>query len=185
MKKDDPGPLVEAARRLEAALLEYQEAARHLVAHPLASRREVERAVGALTRIADLDQALAGHVSGLVGTITELRDRQQAQAEAVLARAGEIAARKQELDALTGRLARLGGEVGQVAELLEAVRQRQSAVGELVDRIEGLIDAAAAFSADASGHGFADLAADGSGLRQQLLAVKNKAGLLRGKLPEA
>ncbi|HTM19400.1 MAG TPA: hypothetical protein VL172_02795 [Kofleriaceae bacterium] len=179
-------PLVEAAERLETALTEYQKTVHELLRLELDSRRGVERAARVLVDIHALDQQLAGHVTGLVGIIATLRDRQQGDAEAVEKRAVDIAGRKQLLDALLQRLSLLAEGVKQVAALFEAVRAQGGSAGEglaeAVGSIDTLAEASQAFATDAQTAGFADLAAEGQALRQQLLYVKNKVQLLDRKL---
>jgi hypothetical protein len=179
------GSLVDAATKLEASLLAYERASHDLLKLALDSRKSVERAADALARIAQLDGELAAAVSGLVGTITGVRDRQQAEAESVQQRAAEVVARKLVLDALLERLRGLAGNVRSVGEMLDRVRTQGTALAPVLDEITGLIDQAHGFANEAQAQSFADLAADGHALRQQLLAVKNKAGLLKSKLPEA
>jgi hypothetical protein len=176
-------PLVEAAERLEIALADYQRTVHELLRLELDSRRGVERAAQVLVDIHQLDQQMAGHVTGLVGIIATLRDRQQGDAEAVEKRAVEIAGRKQLLDGLLQRLSLLADGVKQVAGLFEIVRMQGGAEGlsEALGSIDTLADVSQAFATDAQTAGFADLAAEGQGLRQQLLYVKNKVKLLDRK----
>jgi hypothetical protein len=185
VSKKEPRPLVEAAERLDGALLTYQRTVHELLKLDLNSRRGLERAADVLGNIAALDQELAGQVTALVGIIATLRDRQQGDAEAVEKRAVEIAARKQVLDGLLQRLVLLADGVKQVASLFEAVRAQggpgDANLGEAIGSIDTLADASQAFATDAQTAGFADLAAEGQALRQQLLYVKNKVKLLDRK----
>lgn len=175
--------LVEAAERLEGSLAGYQRTVHELLRLSLDSRRGVERAADVLAQIAQLDQELAGQVTGLVGIIGTLRDRQQADADAVEKRAVEIAGRKALLDALLQRLVVLADGVKQVAALFETVRQAGGGegLGDAIESIDTLAGASQSFATDAQASGFPDLAAEGQALRQQLLYVKNKVRLLDRK----
>jgi hypothetical protein len=179
--------LIAAAEKLEASLAGYARATHDLLKVTLDSKKNVERAADALARVAALDEELASSVSGLVGIISAMRDRQQAEAESVQQKAVEIVQRKQVLDGLLEQLRGLAGEVRQVGEMLDAVRKKDegATLGQVLDRISQLIDQAHGFANEAQAKDFADLSADGHALRQQLLSVKNKAGLLKGKMPEA
>jgi hypothetical protein len=185
-KTDEETPLLAAARQLAEALTGYEQAARDVLKARLDSRRDVEHASEALVQVARIDEQLAARVSALVGAISGVRDRQQADAEAVQRRAAEVLERKKALDALLARLGLLGDAVKAVGALFDAVRKDPSqGLDDAIARTGELADLAQAFALEAQTQGFADLVAEGHALRQQLLSVKSKLGLVKERTPRA
>ncbi len=184
--RPQPRLLVDAAEKLDAALAAYQRAAHGFLKLKLDSRKNVARAAEGLAQIARADGELSAEVGRLVAAIAQLRDGQQSIAEAVQRRALEVLERKEALEGLLGRLEGLAAEVrelgGSVPDDREPTSEELARVGR---RIGELSDSALAFATEAQTRGFDDLAAEGQGLRQQLLGVKNRTARIERRTPRA
>jgi hypothetical protein len=185
-KVGEDAPLLVAARQLQEALSGYERIAHDLLRGELDSRRSVERAAQALAGIAQADEELRQRVGELVGAITGVRDRQQLDAESVQQRALLVVERKRALDALLTRMAKLGESVKAVTALFDAARRAPGEdLGDAEKRVGELADLAQGFALEAQTQGFPDLVADGQALRQQLLSIKSKLGLVKDRVPRA
>jgi chromosome segregation ATPase len=175
--------LLEAAAKLDAVLAAYQRAAHGFLKLKLDSRKNVGKAAELLAQISRIDEELSAEVGRLVAAISQARDGQQTTAEAVQQRALEVLERK---NALEGLLARLEGLAAEVRDVGAAMPDRDPTVDELGrmgERIGELSESALAFATEAQAVGFDDLAAEGQALRQQLLAVKNRAARMERRTP--
>jgi hypothetical protein len=187
----DPGRppqrmLLEAAAKLDAALDAYQRAAHGFLKLKLDSRRNVGKAAELLGQIASIDDELSAEVGRLVSAIAQARDAQQTTAEAVQQRALEVLERRNALEGLLARLELLAGQVRELGVAMPDGRDPTVAeLGQMGERIGELSESALAFATEAQTVGFDDLAAEGQGLRQQLLAVKNRAERMERRTPRA
>jgi hypothetical protein len=178
--------LLDAAEKLDAILDAYQRAAHGFLELKLDSRKSVARAAEGLQQIARIDGELSAEVGRLVGAIAQLRDGQESTAEAVQRRALEVLERKGALESLLGRLEELASEVRELGGMVPENRQLTAEeLGRVGERIGELSDGALAFATEAQTRGFDDLAAEGQGLRQQLLAVKNRTARMERSTPRS
>jgi hypothetical protein len=178
--------LLEAAAKLDAALDAYQRAAHGFLKLKLDSRRNVGKAAELLGQIAGIDDELSAEVGRLVAAIAQARDAQQTTAEAVQQRALEVLERRNALEGLLARLELLAGQVRELGVAMPDGRDPTVAeLGQMGERIGQLSESALAFATEAQTVGFDDLAAEGQGLRQQLLAVKNRAERMERRTPRA
>ncbi|HKE17535.1 MAG TPA: hypothetical protein VKB80_21820 [Kofleriaceae bacterium] len=178
--------LIEAAAKLDAALAAYQRAAHGFLKLELDSRKNVGKAAELLGQIAGIDDELSAEVGRLVAAIAQARDAQQTTAEAVQQRALEVLERKNALEGLLARLEALAGQVRELGVAMPDGRDPTVAeLGTMGERIGELSESALAFATEAQAVGFDDLAAEGQGLRQQLLAVKSRAERMERRTPRA
>jgi DNA repair exonuclease SbcCD ATPase subunit len=196
--KPADGPLVAAADAFETSLRRFAALAETVRKLAVDSQRGLERAGDTLQTIADCEQELQNHAQGLMAALAAARTAQQQQAEAISVRAEEIRARTETYAGLMRRFEALG----QDAAALNAIAQQLAARGQTADEMArdqglaaGLDDlqarmtaagvAAEALTVDARSADFDDLSRKVDSLRQQLLATRNKLGLLREALTRA
>lgn len=175
--------LAAAAAALESELSRFEELAETARKIPLTSEKNIDRAARATTEAAARQEAVIAQVQALVAAIGDARQRQQATSEVLLARAQEIQARSEELGELLKRFASLGVEargineaVGQLASI-DRARIGAELVG-IRAKMDGAIDLAQSVAKDALEKELADIARHADQMRQQILAAKNKLGLL-------
>jgi hypothetical protein len=191
-------PLVGAAQAFDATLGRFAALADGLRKGTLDSQRNLERAAEALKQVAGCEEELQAHAQALMGALGAARDAQQAQAEAVRVRALEIQARGEEL----AKLMRGFEAIGKDAAALNASAQQLAArkrtpdemvkdgellagLDELQERMTAVLVAGEKLSADARAADFEDLARKVEALRQQILAARNRIGLLKEALVRA
>jgi hypothetical protein len=193
-----PSELVRAARRLVESVDSYERTASDLLAERLNSQRGVERALASVGKLAQLEATLQEDAQALMAAIAVLRDRQQSQAERAAARAIEVAERRESLETLLRGIAELAadvralrttfqrpgaGEPGSVeAEAPTDADATAPAPADLAAATRALSDRAHALALEARARDFPDLAAHGHALRDQLLALTQKAQALETKL---
>lgn len=193
--KQERSELVEAAEALDAQLRRFEHLVEVSRREPLNTQKNLERSARALKEVADCDTELGQSLQALVAAISKVRDRQQAQVEAVVTRAKEVEQRSGILQDLLTRYGQLGEVAGQlnnvaqqivaqareattpdkVAELFASVGELQEAMGKAAGGAEDLVKAAGSVE-------FVDVEREAESLRQQLLASRNKLGLLQKSL---
>jgi hypothetical protein len=188
-----PGTLTAAAEALERELQRYESLVRDLARERLDSEKTLRRAGQVLGSVHECEVRLHAHLAALGEAIGQARARQEASAGTVAERTADIA---QRTDALTGLLDRwkaLGEEAAEVSRLVHRASAAgdangDGASGELAEaceevdqRLSQLADDADALSRSAEAAAFSDLAKQAEGLRQQVLASRNKVRLARGK----
>jgi len=196
--KQPPSPLVDAVTAFDESLRRYRTLAGAAQRGDLDSQNSLERAGETLSQIAACEEDLHARAQTLMGALAAARDAQQAEAEAVRARALEIQTRTDDYRRVLGTFEAIGTD----ASALNATAQGLAARGrtpedmvkdgelvagldELQERMAAVADHAAALTADARGARFEDLARKADGLRQQILAARNKIGLLKDSLARA
>ncbi len=204
-KKVARSGLVVAAEALEAELKRYEGLAEGLGRTALSSQKALERAAATLKEVADCDDRLGVRARELVEAITAARERQQQQAQAVHARATELAERVETWKELMLRYEGLSQEAAGVNTLIQtslapAVQSRkaspeggppelgEAAIAGLEEahaRLGQIAEAAEALAQGAHTKGFPDVMREADAIRQQLLAARNKLGLLRKKTAQA
>ena len=191
-------PLVSAAEGFDATLKRFAALADGLRKGTLDSQRNLERAAETLQEVAGCEQELQAQAQALMAALSGARESQQSQAEAIRVRALEIQARSEVL----ARLIRGFEAIGKDAAALNASAQQLAArkrsademvkdgdllagLDELQGRMTAVLTAGAELAAEARRADFDDLFRKIDGLRQQLLAARNKVGLLKEALVRA
>jgi chromosome segregation ATPase len=170
------GPLASAARALEEALAEVEAVVADARAPKLDSERRIDEAARRLQSLSDLEQRFQGPLAALGEAMGAVLERQRLAGEALATRVRELQERRGVLAELYRRYEALGREAaGLNGGLREAKDVDLETLGE---RLRGLADAAGALASDAHDRGFPTFGQDAHGLRQQLLAMRNKLALL-------
>ena len=177
-KASSPSELSEAALALDRELQRFEELADQAARLKLTTERSVERATEALTRAAESQDRIQAHVQQLVAAVGSARQKQEADAAALMARAEQIAARRKEFADVLQRMAALGQMAKEVQEALQA---GPGGIAGLELRMQKIADEAAEIALTARQKEMEEVARQADGLRQQLLAAKNKIALLAGK----
>jgi hypothetical protein len=196
--KPDASPLVASAEAFDATLKRFAALTSGLRKGTLDSQRNLERAAEALKEVAGCEEELQAHAQALMAALGAARDAQQTQAEVVRVRALEIQARTEEL----ARLMRGFEAIGKDAAALNASAQQLAArkrtpdemvkdgellagLDELQERMTAVLTSGEKLAADARAADFEDLSRKVDSLRQQILAARNKIGLLKEALVRA
>jgi len=196
--KPAASPLVASAQAFDETLKRFAALAAGLHKGALDSQRNLERAAEALKEVAGCEEELQAHAQALMAALGAARDAQQTQAEVVRVRALEIQARTEEL----ARLMRGFEAIGKDAAALNASAQQLAArkrtpdemvkdgellagLDELQERMTAVLTSGEKLAADARGADFEDLSRKVDSLRQQILAARNKIGLLKEALVRA
>ncbi len=188
-----PGALTAAAEALERELQRYESLVRDLARERLDSEKALRRAGQVLDNVHECEVRLHAHLAALGEAVVETRDRQESCAGTVAERTADIAQRTDALGALLDRWKALGDEAAEVSRLVQGVLATRDGNGgdvsvelakgceEVDQRLSRLADEADALSRSAAGAAFPDFAKQAEGLRQQVLASRNKVRLARGK----
>jgi hypothetical protein len=194
-------PLVAAAEAFDEALSRFASLTEALRKGPLESSRGLERAAEMLREVATCEEDLQARAQLLVAALGTSREAQQAQAELVRGQALEIQARSQTYAELLGRFEAIGKDAVELNALAHAVAGRQRSAGQsmgaddlrallaeldvLQERMTAVAAGGEGLATDARAASFEELARQFESLRQQLLAARNKIGLLREALRKA
>lgn len=196
----ESSPLVEAARAFDETLGRFGELAASVGRAALDSNEGLARAAGALEKVAACEEEIQERAQALSAALTSARQTQEAHALEIGARAVEVQKRG---EAYAGLLRRFEG-VGRDATDLNAAAQKLlaaqrvdpqmppeaispllSQLAELEERMKGLALVAEALAGDAQAADFDDLSRKSDALKQQLLATRNRVGLLKEALTQA
>jgi len=197
-KSGADSPLVASAEAFDATLKRFAALSDGLRKGALDSQRNLERAAEALKQVAGCEEELQANAQALMAALGIARDAQQTQAELVRVRALEIQARGEEL----ARLMRGFEAIGQDAAALNASAQQLASrkrtpdemvkdgallagLDELQERMSGVLASGEKLAADARAADFEDLSRKVDSLRQQILAARNKIGLLKEAIVRA
>jgi hypothetical protein len=188
MSRREPTPLVTAAVALDDELEGFEQLAREVARLPLDSQRSLERAAEVLRHAANADERLAEKVGGLVAAIAETRHRREAGAKTVQERAAEIEKRSTTFAQLLEKYRGIGSAASEITARLQGLVQappteRDAALADVRHRVAELAARAQELVHEADDSGFADVARQADGLRQQLLAGLNKVSLVVKRLP--
>ena len=198
LSKPSDSPLVASAEAFDETLKRFAALAEGLRKGKLDSQRNLERAAENLKLVAGCEEELQAHAQALTMALATARDAQQAQAEAIRLRALEIQGRGEELT----RLMRGFEAIGRDAAALNASAQQLAArkrtpdemvkdgellagLDDLQERMTAVLAAGEQLAADARQADFDDLSSKVDSLRQQILAARNKIGLLKEALVRA
>jgi hypothetical protein len=174
----NPSELSEAALALDRELRRFEELAALAGKIKLNTEKALERATEALTRAAESQDRIHAHVQQLVAAVAAARQKQESDAAALMARAEQISARRKEFAGLLQRMAGLGE---MARSLQNALREGPSGLDDAEATMKGIADEAAAIARDAEEKEMEDVARQAEVLRQQVLAARNKVGLLARK----
>jgi chromosome segregation ATPase len=174
-RSEKPSELAEAAHTLDQELRRFEELSGRAARVKLNSAKNLESATEALTRAAESQDRIQAHVRKLVEAVQAARQKQEVDAAALMARAQEIAARRARFAQVMERMAGLGQMAKEVQELL---REGPGKLGEVEERMQKVADDAADVAREALEQEMEDVARQAEVLRQQVLAAKNKVGLL-------
>jgi DNA repair exonuclease SbcCD ATPase subunit len=186
--------LVATALALEEELRRFESLADEVRDSPMRSQKHLERLARTLTQVADCDERLVAHMRSLLTLLNGWKARQQALATEVNGRALVLQERTRVYQELMERFGSLGREAGalsaRVQEIFAGTSQGKSVqVEEVITALQGVnermtevAESAGQLASEAQEQDFTDVARDAESLRQQLLAARDKAGLLQKKL---
>jgi len=152
---------------------------------PLSSRRNLEKAARTTTEAAEAQTRVGERIAALMAALTEVRVRNEATVQSLQARSDEIQKKGAELGKLLERFEAIGKEAREITTMAQSLSQPEltaEKLGELETRMAGIADGARALWQEAEDSGWSDVARDADSLRQQVLAAKNKLGLLAKRL---
>jgi len=178
MASEDANELSEAALALDRELRRFDDLAEQAARLKLNTEKNLERATEALTRAAESQDRINGHVQRLVAAVGVAREKQESDARALMARAEEIAARRKEFAQILDRMAGLGG---MAKEVQEALKTGPGAIGRVQERMQQIADEAGEILRAAQEKEMEDVARQAEVLQKQVLAARNKVALLAGK----
>jgi hypothetical protein len=191
-------PLVAAAEAFESALRRFAALSESLRKGSLDSQRNLERAGEALKEIAGCEEDLQVHAQALMSALGKARDAQQTQAEGVRDRALDIQKRTEDYAALMRRFEVIGKDAAALNTSAQGLAARKrtpdemikdgellAGLDELQERMTAVAGSGEALAADARTADFEDLSRKIDSLRQQILAARNKIGLLKEALVRA
>jgi chromosome segregation ATPase len=197
----ESSPLTAAAESFDDALRRFSTLTEALRKRQLDSRHALESAAALLKDVTRCQEELQTKAQALVAALGAARDTQQAQAEFVQERAQDIQRRAQDYATLTVRFEEVGQQAAGLNTLAQSLAARRgiadrslrdtevpallSELDELRERMGSVADQAAGLIADARNAQFEELCGRADSLRQQLLAARNKIGLLRENLVKA
>jgi chromosome segregation ATPase len=192
--------LVDAANAFDHSLRRFADLVDVLSKAKLNSRHGLERAAEGLSELARCEGNLQAQAQALVGALGAARDAQQAQTEVVRARALEIQQRTGEYAAIMGRFEALGSDAAELNAMAQQLAGRRSAgdtdqpvregelpsllsaLNELQERTSAVASTGASLAADARAADFEELFRKVDSLRQQLLATRDRIGVLKESL---
>jgi hypothetical protein len=196
--KADPSPLVTAADAFEASLRRFAALTESARKGELDSQKGLERAAETLKEIATCEEELQSRAQGLMAALSRARDEQQTQAELVRQRAIEIQKRTEDYAGVMRRFETLGKDAAALNATAQSLAARKrtpdemvkdgellAGLDELQERMTGVASRAEGLATDARTADFDDLSRKADSLRQQILAARNKVGLLKDALVKA
>ena len=200
-KPPETSPLVAAAEAFDESLRRFAALADGLRSTSLDSSHGLGRAADALKEVADCEEDLQSRARTLIGALGAAREAQEGQAELVRTRALEIQARSGEYAALLGRFEAIGvdaAELNTVTQRLASQRKLSeqglsegdvstllAQLGEIEERMASVVSTSEGLANDARSAHFDELHRKTDALRQQLLAARNRIGLLKEALVKA
>lgn len=198
MSRDERSPLklstfAAAAAALEAELKHFEDIAASVARAPLTSQKAIENAARLTRDASDAQARFASHLHALVALVGTAGERQRAAAAAINDRVAAIDARTVDHAALEARLGALGDEARGINGLVQEIASHGGGVPssperlaeliarleEVVARMDGAVSRAQEVHREATATDFVDVARQADALRQQLLAARNRVGLVR------
>jgi hypothetical protein len=182
-------PLASSAAALEGELRRYFDLATQAQRVPLNSEKNLERAARGIRDAMDSQERVSTNVRALFEAITQAREAQEASALALAKHAELMAARATELGELLHKFASLGEEAKALnAFIQQAIAYKQNPyageegekhIAEVLTRMDHCVASATELTALANEKDMLDIGRQADGIRQQVLAAKNKLGLLQ------
>jgi hypothetical protein len=190
--------LVAAAEAFQELLVRFRVLTDSLQKRALDSRANLERAGATLQEIAGCETELQARAQELIAALGAARDAQQAQAETMGLKALEIQERSAVYAGIAARFEAIGKDaidlntmagalVGRPRFADQTLREDElpallSELYDLQERMASVVSTSNALATDAREAGFEDVSRQVDSLRQQLLAARNKIGLLKATL---
>jgi len=200
-KSSETSPLVAAAEAFDESLRRFAALAEGLRSTSLDSSHGLGRAADALKEVADCEEDLQTRARTLIAALGTAREAQEGQAELVRSRALEIQGRSGQYAALLGRFEAIGVDAAELNTVTQRLASRRklgdqglsegdvssllSELGEIEERMAGVITTSEGLANDARSADFDELHRKTDALRQQLLAARNRIGLLKEALVKA
>lgn len=197
----ETSPLVAAAEAFDESLRRFAALAEGLRASSLDSSHGLGRAADALKEVADCEEALQARARTLIAALGAAREAQEGQSQLVRSRALEIQERSERYAALLRRFEAIGVEAADLNTVTQRLASQRklgeqalsegdvssllSELGEIEERMAGVVTTSEALAHDARSADFDDLHRKTDALRQQLLAARNRIGLLKDALAKA
>ena len=192
-KPNTESELLVAAAGLDEELRRFERLTEKLRTAPFASQKNLERAAEMLRELSDSDQELGRRVASMVQAIAAVRERQQKQAELVQTRALELRERTGMYQQLMEGYGAIGTSAAQLNDLLSKVigddaaqlqhtPELEHGLRELMYGMAQVAMAAQSLAERATRMDFADVERLADGLRQQVLAARNKVKVLAAQL---
>ncbi|HEY2513345.1 MAG TPA: hypothetical protein VGI39_20895 [Polyangiaceae bacterium] len=192
---DRGSALTAAAGALEVELRRYEELAAAAIRMPLTSEKTIERAARAIGEAAEAEKRVLGQVKALVEAVGAAREAQETSTGALNAQVARVSERRAELEPLLARFAQLGDAARTLNEALLKVaaykpnpyaegdgdgeKEAREALAAVEAGMVACAGHAGQLSTDALAREFEELGRQAEGLRQQILAAKNRLGLLQ------
>ena len=188
---DETSNLAASALALEEEIARFERLAADAQRTPLDSQKHIEQAAKAARDAAESEERFTEKVRALVEAVAQARDRQARAAEAINARIADVNSRAEIFAGLQRDFVNLGEEAKGIndqvkgaasGETVDGEAAKLAAIREVGDRLGKAADNAAALAEKAREAGFVDLTHHADGLRQQLLAARNKLKLVQQAL---
>jgi chromosome segregation ATPase len=171
---DKHSDLVKATMALDEELAGVERLAESAGRITLGSRRNLEKAARTINEAAQAQTHVGERIRTLMEALDVVRAKNEATLQAMQARSEEIKRRGEELALLLERFEAIGREAREISQLAGD----KDKLPEMETRMAAIAESARTLWQDADGGGWSDLARDAEGLRQQVLAAKNKLGLI-------
>jgi hypothetical protein len=197
MSRDDAPEepnLAATAQTLEAELRKIEETVREAEKVELTSDKALQKARRLLETTSSHQLRMAELLRDLVIAMQSAQGRMQSTLDRTLEVSKSVAGGAGERDGVYIRFADLGRRTRDIQEPVAVVLKAQAdgappdkllqAVNVVMDVADALVVDAEALSAEAKESRWTDIAKEADGLRQQLLAARNKVMLLRRSLSE-
>lgn len=184
MSSEKKSELVEATEALNEELEKVEHLAQSAARIPLSSRRNLEKAARTTTEAAEAQTRVGDRIKELMEALNAARVRNEATVQTMQQRSDEIQARSQQLSELLTRFDKIGEEAREISSLAQTVTTEGAGekLTELESRMAAIAEAAKALWEQADKDDWTDVARDADSLRQQVLAAKNKLGLLAKRI---
>ena len=186
-KGKDVPPLVAAAAALDDELRGLTELARGTKGEALDGEKFMARATRALTASVDQQARIEQRLRELVAEIERARVAQQENIDVLVHVARDVEARAKSRDGLLARFGALGQSAGHVNVLAVELSRRKSEGAddtEVLERLTaielemaGVVAEAEVLTEAAKAENWPEIARQADGVRQQMLAAKNKLAL--------
>jgi hypothetical protein len=186
-KTKEPPPLATAAVALADELQAFADTAHEIRRESLDTDRSMSRATRALTESVERQARIEQKLRALVAELDGVRKEQQASMDVFVEAAHRIEERAKSRDSLLARFAQLGASAGRVNALaveLNSRKEQRADSTEILERLGAMetemgavVAEAEALTTAATAENWPEIARQADGVRQQILAAKNKLAL--------